>query len=136
MDVVFVLGKVLLVLIAVMSGVTFHFSRAAIEAARASGGPAPEITAPLTGIGFIVGGLMVVLGIWADLGALIMIAMLLPISFIMHAFWKLEGEQQQMQMQHFMKNMAMIGGLLIVFWLYNQGQDVPASITDALFGRW
>lgn len=136
MDVVFIVGKVLLVVLAVMSGFTFHFSRQAVEYTRQSGAPAPEITVPLSGLGFIVGGLMIVLGIWADLGALIMIATLLPISFYMHAFWNFEGEQRQMQMQHFMKNMGIIGGLIIVFWLYNQGQDVDASITDALIGRW
>jgi len=34
-----------------------------------------------------------------------------------------------------MKNLALAGAALIVFWLYNQAQDVDASLTDALFGR-
>jgi hypothetical protein len=29
----------------------------------------------------------------------------------------------------------MMGGWLVVFWIYNQLQDVPASVTDALFDR-
>jgi putative oxidoreductase len=91
---------------------------------------------PLSGLGLIVGSLMVALGIWADLGALILIATLIPITYFMHAFWKLEGMDRVNQQSNFMKNVAIIGGLVVVFWLYNQGQDVDASITDALFDRW
>jgi uncharacterized membrane protein YphA (DoxX/SURF4 family) len=136
MDVVFVVGRVLLVLLALISGLTFHFTRNAVEMARASGGPAPDLTVPLSGVGLIVGSLMVALGIWADLGALIMIATLIPITYFMHAFWKFEGMDRINQQNNFMKNVSIIGGLVIVFWLYNQLQDVDASITDALFDSW
>lgn len=80
---------------------------------------------------------MVALGLWADLGALLIMGFLVGITPIMHAFWKLpaEGMDRQVQMAMFMKNLALLGGAIIVFWLYNQGQDVPASLTDAVFGR-
>jgi hypothetical protein len=39
------------------------------------------------------------------------------------------------QMSQFMKNVGLLGAAIIIFWLYNQAQDVDASITDALFGR-
>jgi hypothetical protein len=35
----------------------------------------------------------------------------------------------------FFKNVALLGAALIIFYLYNQGQDLDLSITDALFGR-
>jgi hypothetical protein len=55
----------------------------------------------------------------------------------MHAFWKEEDPQmQQNQMAHFMKNIAMAGGALVIFFTYNQLQgDAPLSITDPLFDR-
>ncbi|HSI80003.1 MAG TPA: hypothetical protein VK919_05060 [Solirubrobacterales bacterium] len=65
-----------------------------------------------------------------------MIAALVPITYFMHAFWKLEGMDRVIQQNNFFKNLGIIGGLVIVFWLYNQGQDVDASLTEALLSRW
>jgi len=136
MDVVLVIGRVLLVLVAVSSALAVHFGKAGVEMARGSGAPAPDVTVPLSGLALIVGSVMVVLGLWADLGALILIATLLPITYFMHAFWRFEGMDRITQQAMFMKNLAIVGGLVVVFWLYNQGQDVDASLTDALLGRW
>ena len=35
----------------------------------------------------------------------------------------------------FYKNLALAGAALIIFYIYNQGQDLDASLTDALFSR-
>jgi putative oxidoreductase len=91
---------------------------------------------PLSGIAIIAGGLMIALGIWADLGALLVIGFLSGITPIMHAFWKVEdAQEQQLQSAMFFKNVALLGAALIIFYVYNQGQDLDLSITDALFGR-
>ncbi|MGI8726980.1 MAG: hypothetical protein ACR2K6_04795 [Solirubrobacterales bacterium] len=42
---------------------------------------------------------------------------------------------QQNEMAHFMKNFSLTGAAIVLFWLYNQSQDLPPSITEALFGR-
>ena len=92
---------------------------------------------PLSGIMAVAGALSVMLGVWADLGALLLVAFLLPVAFFMHAFWRETDEQTKSnQMAHFMKNMAMAGGALILFYAYNQLQgEAGLSITDPLFGR-
>jgi putative oxidoreductase len=137
MDVVLLIGRILFGMIFVMSGISVHFKRESVEFARAYRAPAPELLVPLSGVAIIAGGLSVILGVWADLGALVLIAFLIPIAFIMHAFWRESDEQmQQIQMAQFLKNISMAGGALIVFWLYNQSQDLPLSITDALFSPW
>jgi putative oxidoreductase len=133
MDVVLVLGRFLLALLPIYSGLTVHQSRDGVEAARSSGAPAPDLLVPLSGAALAAGGLSILFGIWADLGALVLIATLTPITFYMHAFWKFEGMDRVVQQAMFIKNFAMIGGWLLVFWTYNQLQDVPASVTDALF---
>lgn len=62
---------------------------------------------------------------------------LVPVSFMMHAFWKESDPQaRQGEQINFNKNLALIGGLLVVFYLVNQTQDIPAGITGPLFGRW
>ena len=139
MDVVFLIGRILFALVFVSSGFMAHLGeggRAGREYARSLGAPSPDLLVPLSGIAIIVGGLMIALGIWADLGALLIIGFLIGITPIMHAFWKVEDPQmQQIQNAMFFKNVALLGAALIIFYIYNQGQDLDASITDALFGR-
>jgi putative oxidoreductase len=137
MDVASLIGGILFGMIFMMSALSVHFKREGVEYARGYGAPAPEVLVPLRGIAILLGGLSVTLGIWADLGALILVAFLVPTAFVMHAFWR-EADQpmQGMQMAHFLKNFSMAGGALIIFYVYNQGQDMPLSITDALFSPW
>src|SRR5919106_3274233 len=99
MDVVFLIGRILFAVPFVLSGLTNHFSRQGVEYARNYNAPAPELTVPLSGAAIVTGGLSVALGIWGDLGALVLAAFALAVPPIMHAFWRGEGAQaQQMQM--------------------------------------
>jgi len=41
-----------------------------------------------------------------------LIAFLVPVTLIFHDFWQYQGEAQMQQMIHFMKNSAILGGLL------------------------
>ena len=139
MDVVFLIGRVLFALLFVSSGFMAHLGeggKQGREYARSLAAPAPDLLVPLSGVAIILGGLMIALGIWADLGALLIIGFLLGITPIMHAFWKIDDPQmQQIQSAMFFKNTALLGAALIIFYIYNQGQDLDLSITDALFGR-
>lgn len=75
----------------------------------------------MTKAAIVAGGLSVALGIWGDLGALVLAAFALAILPIMHAFWKeTEPQAQQMQMVNFVKNVSMAGGALILFYAFNQ----------------
>jgi uncharacterized membrane protein YphA (DoxX/SURF4 family) len=139
MDVVFLIGRVLFALVFINSGVLIHLvgRRQGVEYARAYGVPVPELGVPLTGVMAVAGGLMIVFGIWADLGALLIAAFLLLITPMMHAFWREEEAQmRQTQLVMFMKNISMLGGALVLFYLFNQLQgEAGLSITDPLFGR-
>jgi putative oxidoreductase len=139
MDVVFLVGRVVFALIFVISGLTAHLAQARQMAgyARAQGAPAPELLVPLSGVVIIVGGLAVALGVYADAGALLLAAFVFSVAFFMHAFWREQDPQQkQNQMAHFMKNMALTGAALVIFYAYNQLQDdAGLSLTDPLFGR-
>jgi putative oxidoreductase len=139
MDIVFLIGRILFVLVFLFSGSTIHLLQAkqGIAYARMYGVPAPEITVPLTGLMAVLGGLSVVFGIWGDLGALLLVAFLLPVAFYMHAFWKeTDAQQKANQMAHFTKNISMVGGALALFYAWNQLQsEAGLSITDPLFDR-
>jgi putative oxidoreductase len=137
-DVVFLIGRILFGMLFVFSGLTAHTGRQGIEYAKAYGAPAPELMVPLSGGVIVLGGLMVVLGIWADLGALLVAGFLLSITPIMHAWWKEQDPQMKaIQQAMFSKNFALVGAALILFYAYDQLQGgAGLSITDPLFSRW
>jgi putative oxidoreductase len=63
----------------------------------------------------IFGGLSVLLGFFTRFGASALIVFLLPATVIFHDFWVVEeGMARMNQMQHFMKNAAIVGGLLVI----------------------
>lgn len=108
-------GRILLSLIFLMSGI--HKMTAWSDTAEQMAGEGMP-TVPLFLFGAIVfevgGGLSILLGCRARLGAALLIVFLIPTTLIFHDFWTYEGQQQQMQMINFMKNLAIMGGLFVV----------------------
>jgi putative oxidoreductase len=137
MDALFLIGRILVAQLFLISGLTAHFNRQGVEYARAYNAPAPELLVPASGAVIVLGALSIGFGVWADLGALAVAAFLVGITPIMHAFWKEEDAQMRaIQMAMFTKNVALIGAALILFFLYNELQgEAPLSITDPLFDR-
>lgn len=129
-DVVFLIGRALLVALPIHAGATTHFQADVIGYARARGVPMAHLAVPLSGAAFIPGGISVILGAWADLGALLVAATLLVITVSMHSFWRYHGDERLDNRIHFWKNAAMIGGLLLVAWIYTQSDDAPMSLTE------
>ncbi len=62
----------------------------------------------------LIGGLLVFIGLWTRVGALLLILFLIPTTLIFHHFWQLQGPDRMMQMINFMKNVSILGGLFIV----------------------
>lgn len=136
MDFIFIVSRLLFSLLFIASGVMGHFVKGkdTTEYARAKGAPSPETTVPLTGAMLVAGGVSVLFGIFADAGALILFAFLVPTAFIMHPFWKVQDPaEQQLEMAQFMKNIALSGACLFIFWAYSEAEDLPLSLTDSLF---
>ena len=95
-----------------------HFKAQTIAYAAQQGVPLATILVPLSGVLAIVGGISVLLGWHARTGAWLLVAFLVPVTLMMHAFWKVpDPMMRQIQMAFFMKNLAMLGGaLLIAYW--------------------
>lgn len=62
----------------------------------------------------ITGASMVLFGYRSKTGAFLLMSYWIPITFIVYSFWNEEGDKLREQSIHFMKNLAIIGGLLIV----------------------
>ena len=92
-----------------------HFTKAEINYAAGAGVPMAHVAVPLSGAIAILGGLMILLGLYAQFGAALIILFLIPVTFTMHRFWGLSDAQMaQMQQIHFMKNMCMLGGVMLI----------------------
>jgi len=74
---------------------------------------APEILIIFTLIE-IVAALLIFLGIKERMGAFFLIIILIPATILLHPFWFLSGIKRSLQMVIFFKNLAIIGGLLIL----------------------
>jgi len=61
----------------------------------------------------VFGGLMVLLNMQARLGTLLLILFLVPTTVLMHPFWMAGAADHDVQMIMFMKNLSILGGLLI-----------------------
>ena len=74
----------------------------------------------------ILGGLSVALGFYSRIGALLLIAFTLPATIQMHDFWHLAGKERIAEKAHFLKDLAIVGGLLLLI-LMGSGQYSLAS---------
>ena len=129
MDIVETAGRVLFVAIFALSGLNHLRNREAMAAyARGSGAPAPELTVLM----IMAGAVLVGIGLWADLGALLIAAFVFPTAYFMHGFWRFDDPSERMTQQiHFQKNVSMGGAALVLFYLFNQfGPEVGLTVGD------
>lgn len=138
MDIILVIGRLLFAALFITSGVA-HLTRAQEMAAYASSKGVPGGRAAVQASGFLalLGGLSVGLGIWPDLGALLLVAFLAPVTLFMHAFWKDDQPAtREADYTNFMKNIALLGAAVVMFAIVNQSQDVVGGVlSQPLFGR-
>jgi putative oxidoreductase len=114
-DTLLLLGRILLGAIFVMSGYGKLTGLEGFAASLASQGvPLAPVMAVLAGAVEFSGGLLVVLGFQARLGALGLVVFTIAATMIAHRFWELDGAAYRGQQIQFSKNLSIIGGLLYV----------------------
>ena len=113
-DVAFLLGRVLFALIVGYLALGNLLDlESSVGYAKSKGAPLASLTVPLGSLGLIAGALAVLVGAYPALGALAVIAFLVPITAIMHDFWTMEGHERQNEQIHFLKNIGLLGGALV-----------------------
>jgi len=106
------LGRLFFAAIFVISAPN-DFSHPVIQYAASQGVPFASVLVPLAGIIALVGGLSVLLGYRAKVGAWLLILFLVAVTPTMHKFWGISDPMlAQNQMVHFMKNLSMLGAAL------------------------
>jgi putative oxidoreductase len=108
-----------------------HFSSGEVAYAEHAGVPLARIAVPGSGVLSLIGGLSILLGYRARIGAWIVVVFLIPVTLMMHNFWAMSDPMMvQMQQAMFLKNVSMLGGALLLAY-FGAG---PFSL-DARQGR-
>ena len=115
---VVVVARVLLALMFILGGFSKFAGLEGTAGYIASKGlPMPAVLAFLTAALEVVGGIALAIGFHARIAALALALFTLLASILFHNFWAAPADQAFMQQLMFMKNLAVVGGLLFVFSL-------------------
>lgn len=121
-------GRALLAGLFLWSGVGKVFNFEGTAGYMASVGM-PLVTLFLVGaiILEVGGGLALLLGWRSRLAALALIVFTIPATLIFHNFWAVTGDGHMVQVIMFMKNLSIVGGLLMVVGLGGGGLSLDNS---------
>jgi len=123
MNVVLFIGQLLFAALFITSGMA-HFAK--LEAmtgyAQYKKLPAAKLGVMASGLFFLVGGILIVIGTYIDLGALLIAITLVLAAVIFHNFWKETDANTKMQEQiAFNKDISLAGAALMLFALVVSG---------------
>jgi uncharacterized membrane protein YphA (DoxX/SURF4 family) len=132
MHILFVIGRVLLVVIFIVSGagklldingiaaaianvvtVPDALSGVAAQLQNLTGMSVPQLLAIASGVVELVGGLLIAFNIGTRGAAFVLTLFVIVTTYYFHAFWNMTGAEHDNNLVHAMKNLSLIGGLLI-----------------------
>ena len=109
------LGRIGLATVFLWSGYgKIAYTAANVGYMQAYGMPAADILIWTAALVEVMAAAMLVLGWKARWAALALIVFTVPATFIFHAYWGVPADLVMNQQIHFMKNLAIVGGLLSV----------------------
>mgnify|MGYP001566809525 CR=1 FL=1 len=126
-EIAFWAGRVLYGGFFVLSGVN-HFAknRAMASYAASKGVPMARLAVYGSGLLLLFGGLGVLLWAYIPWAVLALVIFLVVVSFKMHAFWSMQDPNMKMaDMTNFLKNMALLGGALLLLSISPAGGYLP-----------
>jgi putative oxidoreductase len=113
----------------------FKMGQQMVAYARSMRAPLPALGGWPAGLWLLVAGLSVLLGVWPDVGALMLAAWGVPTALYIHSWWRYEDEQaKQTQQTIFFRNVTFIGASIVIFGAFVAlGDDLRYVITPPLF---
>lgn len=145
MNIVFTVGRVLLVLIFIVSGafklldipgtaamiapvitVPDALANVVTQLQDATGMKLPQLLAILVGVVEVVCGLLIAFNIGTRSAAFVLVLFTIAATFYFHDFWNMAGDARQNNMIHALKNLSIIGGLL-TFVVLGAWRPLPAN---------
>lgn len=114
MSLIVLLGRILYALLFILASFS-HFSQDMIHYAASHAVLFPSFLVPASGILALLGGISILIGYKARLGAWFIVIFLIPVTFMMHRFWSvIDPAAAEIEKIMFMKNLALLGTALIL----------------------
>jgi putative oxidoreductase len=131
---IFLVGRILFVALFLVSA-QGHIANHARFVATAKGKiPVPYLAGWPVGAWLALAILSMVLGIWPDVGALMLAAFLIPTSLLFHPFWAFsDPAQRRTQRGSFFRNVSLLGATLALFAFLTAVGPGRFAITGSLF---
>lgn len=118
MDILWLLGRIMFSSMFIFSAIG-HLKdlEHTAKMAASAGAPFPKLLSFLASLLALLGGLSVAFGYRVEIGAVLLLLFLLPVTFMVHRFWEQsEPMQATNHLAHFMKNIGLIGGILFILY--------------------
>lgn len=137
MDLLLIIGRALFALLWVGAGFA-HFKNldAMTGYATYKKVPAAKLAVLGSGLTFLVGGILILLGAWIDLAAALIAVTVILAAVLFHQFWRESDAETRMQEQMaFNKDLSLGGAAIILFALVAGGAltDFGPSIGNIAF---
>ncbi|MDO7868099.1 DoxX family protein [Nocardioides jiangxiensis] len=132
MDIVLLVGRILFVVLFLLSAVG-HFAQTDYMAgyAKSKGLPFAKLNVLASGLVFGLAGLAIAFGVYGDLAGIVLALVLVPTALIFHTFWKEQGEAKAMTQIMFNKDLALAGGALALAFAFSTNPGL--TLTNGLF---
>ncbi|MCW4455483.1 DoxX family protein [Flavobacterium sp. MXW15] len=114
-DVLILLARILMMVLFMVSGGSkltgFH---GAVDYMASVHAPLPQVAAAVAVTMELFVALALVLGLWVRPLALLYVLFVLGTGVLGHPFWSMEGAERAASMTRFLKNLSIVGGLLLL----------------------
>ncbi|MGA3292523.1 MAG: DoxX family protein [Candidatus Acidiferrales bacterium] len=121
-------GRILISQIFIVAGINkvmnFSMMTGYVAAAHL---PLPKVSLAIAAAIEILGGLAILIGFHTKVAAWIEFLFLIPTTLLFHNFWTMQGMARQDNIGHFQKNLAIMGGLLILAAFGAGGFSIDSS---------
>jgi len=95
--------------------------------------PIPYVAGWPAGVWLLLADASLVLGVWPDIGTLMLAAFLVPITILFHPFWAIsDPAQRRTQEMNFYRNVSLVGAALALFALFSVVGPGRFAITGSL----
>jgi len=126
------LARILISVVFLLSGVTKLMTFNATAGMLGQKGiPLPTVATAIVILIEIVGAILIIIGWQTKIAAAIQFVYLIAATVMYHNFWAAPPEMHDMQMGNFLKNLAIMGGLLILATRGAGASAVDSSVTHS-----
>jgi len=126
-------GRVLFVGLFMSTAVNHIRSRDRYVAIAKGRIPIPYVAGWPAGVWLLLADVSLVLGVWPDIGTLMLAAFLVPITILFHPFWAIsDPAQRRTQEMNFYRNVSLVGAALALFALFSVVGPGRFAITGSL----